>query len=445
MQSSRKFILIEEYMMVNKRKRVLYIAHGHPDFSPGGGEVAAFFNYKGMQEHEGYEAYFLFRQEDPGVVGPGLTISQYERDPNAFIYSTCNIEYDHFYQTRLSVGTNFDVIGDYPRFLRELAPDIVHFHHYLHLGIELISITKEVLPKAKIFLSLHEFAAICANHGAMIKVGDGRLCYSASRYDCKSCYPERQIWEFDLRKRKLLCNFELVDKFIAPGNFLRQRYIDWGLPAEKVILMEYGRPKKQVQEIKKNKTGTSFRVGFFAQVVFHKGADIFLKAAAEYLRRKKSDTAAKIIPELTFKVHGIEYNLPEPLHSEIQRLKSLTTEIVQFYGQYSQNEIQKLMSAMDCIVVPSKWWENTPFVILEAFEAGVPVICSNIGGMAEMVTDRVNGLHFMFNDHFDLLDKIVELASSKQLQNKLVKNIPPKFTDTEMCIRLDRLYQEPVF
>ena len=50
------------------------------------------------------------------------------------------------------------------------------------------------------------------------------------------------------------------------------------------------------------------------------------------------------------------------------------------------------------MVVPSIWWETGPLVVLEAFQHGRPVICSDIGGMAEKVTDGVNGLHFRTRD-----------------------------------------------
>ena len=52
------------------------------------------------------------------------------------------------------------------------------------------------------------------------------------------------------------------------------------------------------------------------------------------------------------------------------------------------------MADTDLLVVPSTWYENTPFVILEAFEAGVGVICSDLGGMVEVIEDGVNGFRF---------------------------------------------------
>ena len=38
-----------------------------------------------------------------------------------------------------------------------LTPDVVHFHHFLLLGIDLITLTRRMLPDARIVLTLHEF------------------------------------------------------------------------------------------------------------------------------------------------------------------------------------------------------------------------------------------------------------------------------------------------
>ena len=58
---------------------------------------------------------------------------------------------------------------------------------------------------------------------------------------------------------------------------------------------------------------------------------------------------------------------------------------------------------------PSIWWENSPVVIQESFFHGRPMICSNIGGMAEKITDGVDGLHFRVAASEDLVDRMIEV------------------------------------
>ena len=64
-------------------------------------------------------------------------------------------------------------------------------------------------------------------------------------------------------------------------------------------------------------------------------------------------------------------------------------------------------------MVPSIWWENSPLVIQEAFLHGRPVICSDIGGMAEKVDHDVNGLHFPVGDP-DALARTIQRAAIDQ-------------------------------
>ena len=90
-----------------------------------------------------------------------------------------------------------------------------------------------------------------------------------------------------------------------------------------------------------------------------------------------------------------------------------------FAGRYNYAELASLMSNVDWIVVPSIWWENSPLVIQEAFHFGRPVICSDIGGMAEKVDDGVNGLHFRAGDPTSLARTIKRAAEEPQLWERL--------------------------
>jgi hypothetical protein len=86
--------------------------------------------------------------------------------------------------------------------------------------------------------------------------------------------------------------------------------------------------------------------------------------------------------------------------------------------------MSRLFSEVDWVVVPSVWWENSPLVIQEAFLHQRPVICSNIGGMAEKVTDGVNGLHFRTGDPLNLAETIRRAVTTRGLWKKLVAGIP---------------------
>ena len=100
------------------------------------------------------------------------------------------------------------------------------------------------------------------------------------------------------------------------------------------------------------------------------------------------------------------------------------------------------MADVDWVVVPSIWWENSPLVIQEAFLHGRPVICSDIGGMAEKVTDGVNGLHFRVGDPEDLARVIAQAAGSSQLWRTLTAGVQPVYPMRTHTEELTQLYDD---
>jgi glycosyltransferase involved in cell wall biosynthesis len=93
-------------------------------------------------------------------------------------------------------------------------------------------------------------------------------------------------------------------------------------------------------------------------------------------------------------------------------------------------------------VVPSVWWENSPLVIQEAFLHGRPVICADIGGMAEKVTDGVDGLHFHAGDRSSLAATIERAVTTPGLWDELRSGAQPVYGMGEHIASLTDLYSE---
>jgi glycosyltransferase involved in cell wall biosynthesis len=100
------------------------------------------------------------------------------------------------------------------------------------------------------------------------------------------------------------------------------------------------------------------------------------------------------------------------------------------------------MADIDWVVIPSIWFENAPLVIQEAFYHGRPVICSDIGGMAEKITHGVDGLHFRVGDAHHLAQIIRCAAGERGLWDRLHGGIRPVHTLARHVQNLGRLYEE---
>jgi glycosyltransferase involved in cell wall biosynthesis len=288
----------------------------------------------------------------------------------------------------------------------------------------------------------------------MVRTIDDEPCLDSSPRRCHECFPEISPQTFYMRKRFIQSQFDLVDLFVAPSRFLLERYVDWGIPREKIVAEEYGRtpPPGIAADGARDRRN---RFGYFGQLTPFKGVQVVLEAVAELLGRtgqtdpliRALETAATSgagpagpVPEVY--VHGANLDLqPGPFQNRIGALLEETRDCVTFIGRYDHDRMAALMSNVDWVIVPSIWWENSPLVIQEAFHFRRPVICSDIGGMAEKVTDGIDGLHFRAGDAASLARTMRRAMETTGLWERLRAGITPVHPMTEHAERMVGIYR----
>ena len=146
-------------------------------------------------------------------------------------------------------------------------------------------------------------------------------------------------------------------------------------------------------------------------------------------------------PDIRAWLHGTNLDIqPEDFQAEFDELMEAAGDSVMMAGRYESHELPRLMEQIDWVVVPSRWWENSPLVIQEAFAYGRPVISSDIGGMAEKVVDGVNGLHFRAGDPLSLVKTMRTAVADEGLWDKLRAGIPSVHSMAEHTRRLEAIY-----
>lgn len=409
------------------KQKILIVAHGHPDNSTGGAENAAYAAYKELATRPDIDAYFMARAE--AATGHGGTPFSVRSGGREILWHSWMEDYFRF-----SLPNKEIVWNGFRDFLSQLQPDVIHFHHYQHLGIELLGEVKRLNPDVRLVLTLHEYCGMCHNSGQMVKTGTGALCYKATPEACHECFPVFAPTDFFLRELYIKSFFEQVDLFIAPSEFLRGRYIEWGLPADRIVTLENGQePVESLPPREVPRGGRRANFGFFGQVNPFKGAHILLEAVEKLPPRVRS--------RMRLDIHGANLELQEPgFREEIEKALAQCGPSVRFAGPYRPDQLRELMAQIDWVVVPSTWWENSPLVIQEAFKFGRPVICSDIGGMAEKVVDGVNGLHFRARNPLDLAQRLEEAAETPKLWERLHEGITAPPTIGEAVDELRLLY-----
>jgi glycosyltransferase involved in cell wall biosynthesis len=415
------------------KQKVLYISHNHPEIRPGGAEAYALEVHEAMRDSGACESVFLARTGPPFSTAARyhegtLLTGVHGRDPSQYFFYTELGDYDWFLGSTRNKPT---ITTHFRDFLLAQKPDVVHFQHTLFIGFEAIREVRNALPDALIVYTLHEFLPICHRHGQMLRATNDEPCMEESPRRCHECFPDIAPQEFFMRKRFVQSHMSLVDLFIAPSEFLRDRYVDWGLPAEKIRVEEYGRLQLQkpapVGRRKKRN-----RFGFFGQFSYYKGINVVLKAMN---RLVEEEVDARVW------LHGANLEIqPEEFQDEFNALLEGSGDSVVFAGRYDHDQLPSLMENVDWVIVPSIWWENSPLVIQESFMHGRPVICSDIGGMAEKVTNGVDGLHFRAGDPESLAKTIAQAAESPQLWRTLQGGISPIYRMQDHVDELLSLY-----
>jgi glycosyltransferase involved in cell wall biosynthesis len=394
--------------------KVLYVSHNHPSNRPGGVEVYAAELYRAAKGSDSLEPLFVAKHGPPfsdDAPNEDSRFSLVDGDRDEYFIHTDAAEFSRLFGTmrRKRVYTE-----DWPAFLEVHRPQLVHFQHTLYLGYDIIRATRAVLPDAPLVYTLHEFLPICHHNGQMVRTESLSLCDRASPWRCHQCFPQIPSQTFFLRQTFIKSAMEPIDLFITPSQHARQRYIEWGIPAEKIIHEDYGRIPVTPLDDPPN-AGQRRRIAFFGQITPFKGVDILLEAV-------KLLQARGVGCELTIHGANLEFQRRD-FREHVEELLLQTADGVRFAGRYEQRELPALMSAVDWVVVPSIWWETGPLVIHEALMHHRPVICSDIGAMPERITDGVNGLHFRTADHHSLADTIQRAVENPRLWQTLRASI----------------------
>tara|TARA_R110002095_G_scaffold15491_3_gene19059 strand:+ start:252 stop:1493 length:1242 start_codon:yes stop_codon:yes gene_type:complete len=407
--------------------RVAIISHSHPLLKSGGGEVAAYRQFQHLRVAK-CDVFFVGVAFDPktieAVFAPDQIVLQLgERD-----YCLRATGMDSFTMEHARAVDEDAVLA----LLLSLEADVYHFHHFWNIGAGVIRRLRALRPEARLICTLHEFTAICANHGQMIKTNGRELCNESSPLACAGCFPDRNALDFVLRKRRMIELMAQFDTLFAPSAFLARRFQAWGVPEGRICVIENGIAPRGDVDIIETPLGTlSRRFAFFGQATPTKGLDILVRAA-QWIAASPDNK------DLTIDVFGVTKEGFE----EIWPHETLPPNILNFHGRYQAADAVDLMARYGWIVIPSVWWENSPVVIQEARLANSPVIASNIGGMKEKVEGW--GHLFEVGDPISLGHKMLELAGNDDALTKArQKMTAPLSLETFCDLWTDIVYNTP--
>lgn len=406
-------------------KTLIYV-HGHPRLQAGGSEVAAYALFRDLKAR-GHDPVFIGVAESASIGGhPALM--PFNGYGSEFVMP--GLVSDHFLFTG---GHRAHVLDQIVALVNDRAIEVIHFHHFLGIGTDGLIYLRHRLPHVGFVFTAHEYLSLCARDGQMLMTDLAGRCTRPQFEKCARCVKAAPPAYFALREALFRQVFSGFDAVISPSRFLAERLAESNIcwcPVQVIENDNENAPRFQPEAGEPSEKVNRF--GFFGQINPFKGADLLLEAAAIHRRQPGAAPA--------------EFHIFGPIAGDnlaysyfVSRQLSAVADLT-FHGHYDGSKVIDLMRGMDWIVVPSIWWENAPVVIEEALIAGRPVICSNIGGMAEKVENGVFGLHFEVGNAAALAATFARCCGNLDLWRQLVAGRRRPAGRDEVAARHNEVY-----
>lgn len=198
--------------------------------------------------------------------------------------------------------------------------------------------------------------------------------------------------------------YRQVDAWIAVSGFVRDRFIEAGVPAEKVHVLAYPFfPRSEVPT-----APASGRFLFLGRLTVEKGARVML-SAWDHLRQTLPSAE---MPKLIIAGDG-------DLRSEVEAAAARPGGFIEYAGQLQGEAKEAAIRDCTAMLVPSLWWDPYPTVVYEAFDHGRAVLAARSGGLPESVAHNERGLLHVAGDAAQLASQVQTLQQQPELAARM--------------------------
>jgi len=314
------------------------------------------------------------------------------------------------------------------KLIKEIKPDIVHLNNFAHqISPSILYIFKKY--NIPVVMTMHDYKLVCPAYllfsGNKIceSCRDGRYYWCLFKKCVKKSYAKSLINAMEMYlHHKILRAYSLINLYIAPSMFLRDKVKQMGFKNEIVHLPNFVNLDKFVPNYEHNN-----EICYFGRLSPEKGLGVLIDAV------KGLDIRLKIIGS-----GPVEEKLREKVKNEqINNISFLGYKT----GIFLENEIRKSIVT----IMPPQWYEVFPRAVIESFSLGKPVIGARIGGIRELVKDGETGYTFEPGDPKDLRKKIVKLLEDR---DKIVsmgktarKFVEENFDSEKHYVKLINVYE----
>jgi glycosyltransferase involved in cell wall biosynthesis len=211
-----------------------------------------------------------------------------------------------------------------------------------------------------------------------------------------------------------------ISVFITLSQFGKNQLMGAGFPENRIVV----RPNMVFLAPPITQSVTGEYIAYVGRITPEKGVDVLCEAAG--------------VANLPVRVAGDESAWPN--------LVDRYSGHVRFEGILHGRALEGFYRGARFLVVPSRWWEVCPIVVLEAMNYGCPVIASRIGGLPELIDDNVTGLLFEPGDHRELATRMQVLWHDEGLRERLAlrarQQMAERFSERPYLADLMSIYNQ---
>ncbi len=272
---------------------------------------------------------------------------------------------------------SFEAKKKFDKLLTDEKPDIIH------LNIFQSQLTGSIVDAAKkhnipIVYTAHDLKSVCPNYQMMNKGEICEKCITGNYANCfksgcmknsklKSLLATMEAYVYKFKK-----TYKKLDFVITPSAFYKKKIDEAGVFKCPVVHMPNFLPEGTEYSL----SSPGNYILYFGRLSHEKGTMTLLKAYEK----------AKVERPLYYVGTG---PIKEQLEDYVK--ENNLSDKVKLLGFKSGEELKKLVRESLCVVLPSEWYENGPYSIMEALAVGKPVIVTSLGGLPEMVDNGENG------------------------------------------------------
>ena len=283
--------------------------------------------------------------------------------------------------------------------LQKEKPDLVHVGHSMRIS-EFIKTARAL--KIPYIVTLTDYFLLCPRY--LLLTAQDELCSGPENGSAcaRSCgFSLSGMKERSLQAGEILANAQSV---VSPSLFLKNVF-SREMRELSVDVIGHGITYQTLRmNTKKYCERDTLKIFYGGSLIHHKGVHVLINAVKS-LHGKR----------IELQIYGAE------IDPYTERLKELIGDDkrIRLCGAYSEDDEGRILSSVDLAVVPSIWYENYPLVLHEALACNVPVVASDIGGMAEKIRDWTNGFVFRVNDPDHLGEVLKGIIENPALLNDI--------------------------